>query len=688
MLAQPISMKLAFVLLLAAGNLYAAQQGTPIADFVPLASPVATGTPIFFDGSPSFDTDFNGDDPQIVTYDFHIRPITAGPEIRQAGGNSFLETTIDQPGEYEFTLVVTDNEGLVSAPRVTRLFVIKITPQPADLHMLVSETKELLIVVEPANQVGAITLRNSDLGLQIQETTTAADRQGGIRRWNITSSTLEGRGNLDLFLNIMGTGSPAPICVVVGPISDPTAVAATPTPLIPVGGTATLDGSGSADTDAIGSLPDLGKYAWTLKNLTNPAQPDITIETTQAVINVTLNEAGEYDAELVVTDLDCAGFSSAGSSAHVNLKVVAVTLAPDPVQVVEGAQAPVTASVVPGSAATSVSFRCADQAIAGLDAQTIPASPGTLNVMGVAPGSTTVIAEIPTQFGWARVGQAGVTVAPKPVNPPQFSASPLLFRANLAGQTLNVSGNNVPAGATAAVESSAPAVFGFGAAGAATEAVSNGDSALSVRGGVVGTADLTLVITSGTSVTRVAGPTVTVSAPEVVLTLSPSGRVPVGTRITVNASATFVPANARVRVHIAGYGAWNGPASGFSFSFTARHTGVFTAAGSIQGSAGSGVTPAAVSFTVVGIDRVRPDFEFVTIPRNGSETLTFTGRTAPAGNEDMIAWAVFPTNGVSPQTGSGRQFTATFTEPGFYLVAGTVGTSEEYALVFVMRRRR
>jgi len=213
----------------------------------------------------------------------------------------------------------------------------------------------------------------------------------------------------------------------------PTAVADANPLLVPVGGLVTLNGTGSHDNDLVGPAPEIVLYQWKLVNLTT--NETLALDPVpDAVHAASLPSAGEWVASLIVTDNDSEQSDPAvdGSLAHVTIKSVGVTFAPAALSVTQGASATIQATVVPASAVGAVSFSMnPPDTIATITPIALQATPGTLIITGVAPGTTSLLAEIATAEGSATVGTANITVTePSTEVKFKFYGRQVMFDAN------------------------------------------------------------------------------------------------------------------------------------------------------------------------------------------------------------------------------------------------------------------
>ena len=190
-----------------------------------------------------------------------------------------------------------------------------------------------------------------------------------------------------------GSDSHVSITVWAAETELPTAAAKTSTPVIKVGGTATLDGTGSDDNDRVGIAPAIHRYEWRLVDRAG-VNPSLVVESMNAKTTTDISGAGEWDATLIVIDND--GEQSA-PSAMVLIKVVLVEFKPDPVNVLVKGSANVTVAVSPPSAVGDVTFSTENEALAKVLPTSITSTPGTLTVSGVAAGTTALNAQISTE---------------------------------------------------------------------------------------------------------------------------------------------------------------------------------------------------------------------------------------------------------------------------------------------------
>ena len=277
---------------------------------------------------------------------------------------------------------------------------------PPELHCIISES-ELRIDVGQRGTVGVDTGpigANAVIGdptiAVIDGHTGAAENQTyfitGLKAGSTTFSLKRGDETCASIPVMVEDPDPPP----PPPLLPPTAMAETTTPVIAVGKVAFLDGAQSHDNDE--NDTSIVEYIWQFDNQTTPVDDSFTVKTPLAVHFLTLNTAGEYLVTLTVKDDEGQESTPTASDAHVLIKVVEVTFTPNPVNILTGGSAKVTATVVPPSAVGEVTFRIETPARAQVDPTALAATPGVLTI-SQATASTKLLAEISAQGGGADV---------------------------------------------------------------------------------------------------------------------------------------------------------------------------------------------------------------------------------------------------------------------------------------------
>lgn len=653
-----------------------ADDGTPMA-FLSSNPPIlAVNELVSLSAEGSFDSDG-----YLVAYDWSIENLdqtTGGPE-------TFVTEepfTTYQPaayGRYRVSLTVVDNDGNRSLPVESEFTAVQVTFSQNPIQVPLNGTIVMQVSILPPNDLVGISIRPTGVALM------GAQRvSGGV--FDVTLFGLsEGSASL-----IIGTAlvELAEVSIGVGGTALPEAVAATPTRTIAAGNLAVLDGSGSFDNDEVGGSPGILEYMWQLTNLSNPAQAPIVLPSTiNEVTTVRLEQPGEYEATLIVLDNDSELSASTTSSAHCDITVVQVTFAPAALTVTEGDTAGLTATINPNTAAARVSFASSNGTIMTVAPGAVAASPASLTVLALVPGSTEARATVTNDLGTEICGSVAVAVSA--FVPPSFTASPLNFLSNAASVILNADVSNLDAPLTAVLESSNPTVFGFGPNGNATVPVANGANALNARAGAAGTANLTLVVTRGAQTLRIAGPSVTVTNPvppppppppqDLVIEFSRPGPYKIGERITVTARAPNAAPGTRIRLRVPGLGTVIGPASGTVLRDRLNRDGNLAASARILGTQ----ITARANFTVVAMDRINDPTRILQLSGRTTQAITFTGRTSPRGYESMITWSVVPSRGVESRVNADGTFTVRFSNTGVYFISGSIGSSEDTGIVVV-----
>ncbi|MCZ7649492.1 MAG: PKD domain-containing protein [Planctomycetota bacterium] len=376
-------------------------------------------TNVALDGSLSADADAEGDAPALRWFHWRLVNLT-NPAVRPLvyeGPDSFaFPSGLNQPGAYEVTLRVVDNEGELGTA-VRTLTAVGIVFDPPSLEAEVGATATSNAEVIPASAADGISFEFSVPDVANFQATSAG---AGVIEVQIEGVA---EGSTELIAQVQGEFGPENcefLYVSVVPPSiktPPVAIAETTTPVICAGGTVTLDGSGSHDTDTVNDdqiLPQIQNYAWTLVNLTDPGQPPITFSTPNAMTTTVLTAPGEYEATLVVTDNDGDPSLDGSSDAHATLIVVGVTFEPDVLAVEVGETELTVATVVPASAAGSVTFSLTDAAKASIPANLPAGAIVPIPVTGLTEGLTTLRAEVATGMGSEICATADIAVLPAP----------------------------------------------------------------------------------------------------------------------------------------------------------------------------------------------------------------------------------------------------------------------------------
>ncbi|MCZ7646806.1 MAG: hypothetical protein M5U26_16215 [Planctomycetota bacterium] len=361
-------------------------------------------TNVALDGSLSADADAEGDAPALRWFHWRLVNLT-NPAVRPLvyeGPDSFaFPSGLNQPGAYEVTLRVVDNEGELGTA-VRTLTAVGIVFDPPSLEVEAGAAATSNAEVIPASAADGISFEFS--------VPDVANFQASSAGAGVIEVQIEGvaEGSTELIAQVQGEFGPENcewLFIGVVPPSNttpPIAIAETATPVICAGGTVTLDGSGSHDTDTVSDdqiLPQIQNYAWTLVNLTDPGQPPITFSTAHAITTAVLTAPGEYEATLTVTDNDGEESMGGSSDAHIEFAAINVQLNPNIVGLQVGEIKPVIATTTPPNYISFVYFVIDYPAIAQIDKAQPTTSPDTLEVEGIASGTTILRAKIQTQEG-------------------------------------------------------------------------------------------------------------------------------------------------------------------------------------------------------------------------------------------------------------------------------------------------
>ena len=554
------------------------------------------------------------------------------------GNSSTAFTTYTEPGTYQASLTVTDNDGDTNTETVT------------------IEVAEPLNI-PPTAAIGSTgTLGNAPYAVSFSGS-GSSDPDGTITNyaWDFgngqtatgenASVTYTAAGTYNATLTVTdddGATGTATQVITVNPTPNvpPTAVAR----VVSTAGTIpyTVNLSASTSTDSDGSIVG---YSWDLGNGTTA-----TGVTTQ----VTYTEAGTYPVTLTVTDDD----------GDTGTQVLQIEVSEDPNTAPNAA---FSQSATSGIAPLSVDFDASasediDGDIAGYAWNFGNGQSGTgatPSVTYTVPGTYQVTLNVTDNRGAVGTATSQVVVSRPPNQPPtaQLAATPSSGTAPLLVQ-LSSAGSSDPEGAIASYSWN----FGNGQTGTGPNP--------SVIYSTPGTYVVTLTVTDGDGATNARSTTVTVTAPNqapvpVIVATPTSGAAPL--LVTVNGASSTDPDGSIVSY------AWNFGNGQTSSSPTASTT--YTSQGSytirLTVTDDAGVSRSVTRSIIVGAANQRPNAMFSAIPTSGPAPLLVsvdaTGSNDPDGQIASYAW-----NFGNGATGTGLRTQTTYTTPGIYVITLTV----------------
>jgi hypothetical protein len=177
-----------------------------------------------------------------------------------------------------------------------------------------------------------------------------------------------------------GSGPP----MLIRAAQPPTAIATTSTPVIAAGSLVSLDGTTSHENN--NGATTIQRWDWQFDNTTDPSSSfhDTSVFPT---LTRALSSPGDWRVTLTVTD-SLGQMSTATSDSSVAIKAVQVTFNPPSVTLPQFSMARTTATIVPGDAASSVSFDTGNHSIATVAPTSLSTPSGPLTVSGIAVGGT------------------------------------------------------------------------------------------------------------------------------------------------------------------------------------------------------------------------------------------------------------------------------------------------------------
>ncbi|MCZ7649318.1 MAG: PKD domain-containing protein [Planctomycetota bacterium] len=351
-------------------------------------------TNVALDGSLSADADAEGDAPALRWFHWRLVNLT-NPAVRPLvyeGPDSFaFPSGLNQPGAYEVTLRVVDNEGELGTA-VRTLTAVGIVFDPPSLEVAVGSTAASNAEVIPASAADGISFEFSVPDVANFQATNAG---AGVIEVQIEGVA---EGSTELIAQVQGEFGPenceALFLSVVPPsnTTPPVAIAETATPVICAGGTVTLDGSGSHDTDTVNDSlgsPQILAYEWTVTNSQDPESQQV-FSTTDPVSSFTVPNPGEYVFSLVVTDND--GQKSLQESSYTYFVVMAIDVqaTPSDLQVPIGQSRAMTITVMPEEAFDLVGFQSVDPNIASISSVTRHESTADILINGNSSGESAI----------------------------------------------------------------------------------------------------------------------------------------------------------------------------------------------------------------------------------------------------------------------------------------------------------
>ncbi|MBE7465400.1 MAG: hypothetical protein HS116_18135 [Planctomycetes bacterium] len=150
---------------------------------------ICAGGAVALDGSGSHDTDAVGAEPNIVTYTWTIENLT-NPAIQPlivTTSNALANAVLSSPGEYEVTLVVTDNDGDKSGVGTTEahttIIAVGVQFDPESVVVEKNKTATTVATIVPSNAFNLVEFLVSDT-----QVATVTPRQAALAQQSLLVS--------------------------------------------------------------------------------------------------------------------------------------------------------------------------------------------------------------------------------------------------------------------------------------------------------------------------------------------------------------------------------------------------------------------------------------------------------------------------------------------------------------------